>query len=247
MTYPIFVLEGPDCGGKTTLAEVLAKKCGAKRLHATYRFKGRMHLYHLAQFRLALKTAQTRPVVMDRWWPSEIAYGNTYRSGPEPNFDYEFFIELGRCYCVSYTFCMPTRWEEYWKWYQLRYSKDREMYPLDMGQVNWLWQNYRELMLDHHKYYPQNLLQFYNITLEMPRQDGGNSFAKYILARMRTQLTYLKDEDKQTMRNMSKNWKTVGKHIHDERNNETLVGSTGTNNLSRYRSLEYTGNTGRLF
>lgn len=211
MPYPIFVLEGPDNGGKSTLAKALARRCKAKTFHATYRFKGRMMQYHLATFRQALRAANTQPVILDRWWPSEVAYGNTYRSGVEPGFDLELLQELGKAYFVSYTFCMPTRFEEYWKWCSKVWVQEEEMYPKDEARYNWLWKSYRELMLQQYSYYPQNLVQHYNVSIEVPRADYGASFAEYIMARFKSQAAVLKPDQKELMKRMAHHWRLIGK------------------------------------
>jgi thymidylate kinase len=211
MPYPIFVLEGPDNGGKSTLAKALARRCKAKIIHSTYRFKGRMYAYHLAQFRKALKIAQTQPVVMDRWWPSEVCYGNTFRSGPEFNFNIDMLSQLGKAYLVSFTYCMPTRWEEYWAWCDKSWRQEDEMYQKDEGRYNWLWKCYRELMVNNYGYYHQNLIQHYNVTLEGPRNDHGDSFAQYIIARSRDNLHRMSPEEKDLFKRMSQHYRLVGR------------------------------------
>jgi thymidylate kinase len=132
MGYPIFVLEGPDNSGKSTLAKSLSKKVGGKIMHATYRFKGRMFEYHLATFRLALKAAQHQPVILDRWWPSESAYGNTYREGAEYSKEqFAVLQQLAKDYFVSYTYCVPTRFEEYWYFATYVWKSHEEMFEKD--------------------------------------------------------------------------------------------------------------------
>lgn len=170
-----------------------------------------MFQYHIAAFRLALKAAQTQPVILDRWWPSEVCYGNTFRNGPEPNFDLELFQELGKAYLVSFTFCMPTRWEEYWSFCDKVWRQEDEMYQKDEARYNWLWKCYRELMLQNYHYYHQNLVQHYNVTLERPREDGGDSFASYIIARSRDNLRQMSPEQKDLFKRMSQHWRLVGR------------------------------------
>ena len=50
----IIVLDGPDCCGKTTLANDLIMNHGARYVHATYRFGKTMFAYHTAVMRKAL-------------------------------------------------------------------------------------------------------------------------------------------------------------------------------------------------
>ena len=204
------VLEGPDNGGKSTLAKRLQRNCGAVIIHSTYRFKGSMYQYHVAQFRKALKVAQSKPVVMDRWWPSEVAYGNTYRDGCEYEEMLPYLQQLGKDYLVSYTFCMPTRWEEYWSWCNRVWKDEDEMYAKDKAAYNWLWMNYRELALNQYRYYHQNLVQHYNVVLEGNRPDP-NGFAKYIISRLMDNLKRMSPEEKETFKRMSHHWKLVGR------------------------------------
>lgn len=206
MPYPIFVLEGPDNSGKSTLANVLAAKCGGKIIHSTYRWKDKMYLFHLSQFRRALKHAQERPVILDRWWPSEIAYANTYRDGPSDDYDLDHFTRLGKQYFVSYTYCFPTRWEQYWQFFLDHYDRDVEMYPPNKERYRYLWKVYRELALNQYSYYPQNLIQHYNVVIDQHR---GDSFARYIIARAMNQMRILTPEEKEGMRQLSDNWRDI--------------------------------------
>lgn len=81
MAFPVFVIEGADCSGKTTLGEFLTERWGAKYIHATYKFPTRMFDYHTAIMLKALKAAEHSPVIIDRWWPSELIYADVFRGG----------------------------------------------------------------------------------------------------------------------------------------------------------------------
>lgn len=81
MSYPVIVLEGPDCAGKSTLAEFLHLQWGAKVMHQSYKFKDRMHQYHTAVLERVLKEREKQPVIVDRWWPSEAIYADAFRGG----------------------------------------------------------------------------------------------------------------------------------------------------------------------
>jgi len=76
----VVLIEGADYSGKTTLAEALVERFNAYYLHG--RIFRRMWLYHVAMLRLALRMADTRLVVIDRHWLSELIYGEVYRGGP---------------------------------------------------------------------------------------------------------------------------------------------------------------------
>jgi len=80
----IICLEGADGTGKSTLAEAFRKELGAETyLHAGCKYVRRMHLYHTAILRHAVDRVERtgRPVILDRWWPSELVYAAVYRGG----------------------------------------------------------------------------------------------------------------------------------------------------------------------
>lgn len=117
MTHPVIILDGPDCAGKTTLAETFCDLFGGTYIHCEYRFKGKMDKYHTAVLLKALKLSQTQPVIIDRFWPSELAYGNVYRTGPEVA-GYELCLDfVARTYGWLYCFCVPTSRPEYAHFY----------------------------------------------------------------------------------------------------------------------------------
>jgi hypothetical protein len=76
----IIVLEGADCSGKTTLANVLRRDYGARYMHG--RVFPNMWKYHTAMLRRAIRLAETELVVIDRLFLSELVYGAVFRGGP---------------------------------------------------------------------------------------------------------------------------------------------------------------------
>ena len=109
--YPIIVLEGPDGSGKTTLAKMLVDEYGFAYRHLTYRFKDRMHLYHWAALELCLKDAETGPVVLDRWWPSEIVYADVFRGGSKWPLWPRMLDRVALKHGVTYVWCIPSNEE----------------------------------------------------------------------------------------------------------------------------------------
>lgn len=144
--FPVFVLEGPDGVGKTTLAEALCKELGAKYLHLTYRWPKKMFMYHQAAMEYVLRVAQTRPVVLDRWWPSEIAYANAYRNGSKWPMAYRMFEKVALRHNFSYVMCLPSNKKKYLEHYNLLKGRREEMYDEGMERVydefNFMWGNY---------------------------------------------------------------------------------------------------------
>lgn len=106
MSHPIFVLEGADCSGKTTLAKKICEAVGAHYMHLTYRWPNMMFEYQLAAVHRAVKISQYKPVVIDRLWMSEQIYAKVFRGGsPWPY--------MGRClerilarYSAYYIICI---------------------------------------------------------------------------------------------------------------------------------------------
>ena len=78
-TRGVILIEGPDCSGKTTLANYLIKKYNAYYIHM--RLYKDVWKYHLAALRLAAKKAENQLVIIDRHWISECAYAEIYRRG----------------------------------------------------------------------------------------------------------------------------------------------------------------------
>jgi hypothetical protein len=181
MKYPVFVVEGPDNSGKTTLANQIVEKTKAVYLHSGYKFKGRMFLYHVAQMRLAVKIAETRPVVLDRWYPSELAYGNVYRNGPEPEYHpnwmglHYYARKLG----FSFTYCCPMRFEEYMAFCLKHYENRQQLYKLDEAKLNHIWRIYRDMWHDTYHTYDRDLLQVFSAPQDIWT---GTKFASYILS-----------------------------------------------------------------
>lgn len=116
--FPIFVMEGPDCSGKTTLADVLMTKLkrrygDAKYMHATYRFKSRIDLYHRAMIDRAIDEADRRPVILDRLWGSEVVYARAFRGGTPWPRNARTFDRICRTAGMTYVFCVPNNRDNY--------------------------------------------------------------------------------------------------------------------------------------
>lgn len=140
--HPIIVFEGPDGCGKTTLAKELASIMGARYIHLTYRFKDKMDLYHTAAIRLAAHLAQHQPVIIDRWWPSEIIYADAYRGGSKFTKQYFLLEHIATEIGVTYVFCIPANRNEYLKFYNELKGKREEMYNEGLDRV---WQGYSDM------------------------------------------------------------------------------------------------------
>ncbi len=104
--YPIIIIDGADCSGKTTLAKHFCEKYNCHYMHLTYRFPKNMFEYQLAAVNRAIKIARTKPVVIDRLWISEKVYAKVFRNGST-------WPYMGRCldrilqrFGATYIFCI---------------------------------------------------------------------------------------------------------------------------------------------
>ena len=80
----IYILEGPDGVGKSTLASEIASQKGAHIIHSSYNKNWNIQRYHNKLMTHAKDLEKNGIlVVMDRWAPSEQVYGDVFRDGPE--------------------------------------------------------------------------------------------------------------------------------------------------------------------
>lgn len=97
----IYVLEGADGTGKSTLAEYIAKELNGMVFHAVYDKDIDMREYHEYLLIAARKLVKLGiPVILDRWALSELIYGKVFRDGP--SYDAEWLLhqdDLIYIYC----------------------------------------------------------------------------------------------------------------------------------------------------
>lgn len=106
----LVVLEGPDGGGKTTLARELVERYNAYYIHLRWSPTIDIWKYQTAALRLAQKLVPHRLIVIDRHWISECIYGKAYRQRA-------VFEEFASARCLDrvvrklggvYVLCMPS-------------------------------------------------------------------------------------------------------------------------------------------
>lgn len=94
----IYILEGPDGTGKSTLAEELQRETKGHLMHLTFNKYWDMQAYYMAAYNAAIELSNYQDVIIDRWIPSEIVYGSVFRKGPSfktsniPEFDNAKYI-----------------------------------------------------------------------------------------------------------------------------------------------------------
>lgn len=81
----IFVVEGADGTGKSTLAAKLSERLKASLLHCSYYEDLNVQGFHNTVIDVADLLAVYQPVVIDRWAVSEEIYGRVFRGGSSYN------------------------------------------------------------------------------------------------------------------------------------------------------------------
>lgn len=100
----IYILEGPDGVGKSTLAAAIADKTKGHVLHCSWKPGWKMEEYFKTVMESAERLDWYQDVVIDRWVPSEWVYGHVFRGGPA--FDaFEFIKNNVRDYDVRWVMC----------------------------------------------------------------------------------------------------------------------------------------------
>lgn len=144
-TKGLIVLEGPDGGGKTTLAKAIGRVTDAHYLHLTYRWKDRMFQYHTAGLLHALKKSRDQLVVIDRLWPSERVYADAFRGGTKWPLMGRLMDRVLRRFGAAYVFCIPGTEDRWWAKYLADQDAGKvEMYQKD-DRLRQVYQGYRAL------------------------------------------------------------------------------------------------------
>ena len=131
--HPIYVLEGPDGAGKTTLAEQFVKQHGAHYIHMTYRWKKQMFTYHWGCLEHALVLARTQPVVIDRWWPSINIYDDEFRGRRDFPMAGRFLDRAGLANGIVYIMCLPSNSDIHERRFHEKAAAGQEMYDSVSG------------------------------------------------------------------------------------------------------------------
>lgn len=195
MTYPVIIIEGADCSGKTTLGEFITKEWGATYIHATYRFPKQMLDYHTALAIKVLKLSQIGPVVLDRWWPSELIYADVFRGGSKWPMTREILDPVARRYGWVYVGCIPQDREWHKRTFDERAASGGEMYTKndEVAEQYRLWDESMVGRIDYMRYdvgvhgknmdwYSEMLLNLCGYMREITPPPSGTDFKQQVLA-----------------------------------------------------------------
>lgn len=106
----LYVLDGPDCVGKSTLARALATRCGAMyvNLSGDKALWPVMWEYHHATWDVVTDNLNRgHHVVMDRFWMSEVIYHDVIRPDLERFYNAPMFEALVRGFQGLNILCYP--------------------------------------------------------------------------------------------------------------------------------------------
>lgn len=105
----LIILEGPDCCGKTTLAKRLISKYHGAYIHCGYSKGLDVWKYHTDVLDKAVKLYKKKLVCIDRHWPSEMVYGQTFRKGSAKDYDAKQLDQRIQKMAGLYVWCLPHR------------------------------------------------------------------------------------------------------------------------------------------
>lgn len=79
----LYIIEGVDGTGKSTLSREIARQKKAAVVHCTYEPGMNVIQHHEGIWKIANQLLEWEHVVIDRWAHSELIYGTVYRKKPE--------------------------------------------------------------------------------------------------------------------------------------------------------------------
>ena len=135
----IIILEGPDGGGKTTLAQQLAKQTGYPIIHRSQPKTEEEKKLMMGEY---LQAIATNNAIFDRCWYSEMAYGPVMRDSSVIGYPamYELERKLARkgAIIIHCTGPEPTLWS--------RCTKRGEDYITSRDDFKAIYNNYNDIM-----------------------------------------------------------------------------------------------------
>jgi thymidylate kinase len=133
----IYIIEGADGTGKTTLANEMATELNASIIHCTYDKNWNIFEYHKNMYAAAKMILPYTNVILDRFSLSELVYGNVFRDGEQYDV-LSYMKQLDMDSKIKWIYCKNENAIEN----HIRNKKERqEMYP-DMAKVVELYDSY---------------------------------------------------------------------------------------------------------
>lgn len=155
----IYIIEGPDGVGKTTLARAIQDKTKGHILHCGFEDDWDVEDYHEDIMDVAKELDRYQDVIIDRWAPSEWVYGHVFRGGPAYDvFDFIKEHAMNTGYDITWVMCKnPNTIANH-----LMNSKEREerfddmtdvmanfsLFESDTPELNWVDYDYTKLKLE---------------------------------------------------------------------------------------------------
>lgn len=143
----LFIVEGPDCSGKTSLCRAICRARNAVYLHASG--KKSLHQamldYHLSLIEVARENMNLgHDVVFDRLWVSEYVYGRVLRLNVTNHvYDYNKIFEKLDPLEPIHIFCMDT------DVITRHHEQNDEDHPYDDFVFSQIVGKYRDFVLSH--------------------------------------------------------------------------------------------------
>lgn len=137
----LIVLDGPDCVGKTTLANALRDQLGANVVHRTWskELEHTMDRYLMDPVNIFRKDDL---LIIDRWALSEWIYSTVYRGGTQwKGFHRLAFQKLHQLGAINIV-CCPKSFNQYIGHYGQEFSKREEMYSYEEDKLSLIWEYY---------------------------------------------------------------------------------------------------------
>lgn len=88
----LYILEGADGTGKSTLSREIAEATKGHVLHGSWNKEWEIPDYHRSMIDAAAELLPYQPVILDRWSTSEEVYSEAFRGGAKYSSD-EFIVE----------------------------------------------------------------------------------------------------------------------------------------------------------
>lgn len=165
----IYIIEGPDGVGKTTLANAILEKSKGHLLHATYDKTWDIKDYHGSMITAAHLLNKYQDVILDRWAPSDGVYGRVFRG--EPSYDTRRVVELADIlYDIKWIYCRNDNAVEN----HLRNKEKREE----------MYDSMEEVVKEYDKYMRESFVNWiqYDFT-----KNNMNQFVEKLLGKERSQ------------------------------------------------------------